>query len=112
MVPTSHFDVRKAKKDKENKPEKAPKATKRGHYTDDLMVWHRGKPGPIYNTELPWVSEKEKKRCATIKFPKKSTFIDAMFRVPKEKRNPGPGAYNLLKSDKEIEADKLKMKSK
>jgi len=75
------------------------------------MKWHRGKPGPIYNFERPWVSEKEKKRCATIKYGKKATFIDELFNVKEEKRFPGPGKYNLFKSDKQIEEDVKKMKS-
>ena len=57
-----------------------------------------------------WVSEKDKKR--KINYGKKQTFIDTIINQPKEKKIPGPGAYNLLKTAKEIEDDSKKLKTK
>jgi len=47
-----------------------------------------------------------------IKYGDKKTFIDEISCIPKERRGPGPGAYNLFKTDKQVEDEKKKMKSR
>jgi hypothetical protein len=108
-VPREYLDPIKMKEKRENKTWKGPEKTKRGHYLEDDMKLHRGKPGPIYDIVKPWFDEKKKK--APVKYGDKKSYIDEIFRVPKEKRDPGPGAYNLVKTDKEIEEMKKKMRS-
>jgi len=80
---------------------KVPKATKRGSYLIDERKMHDWKPGPKYEVVKPWFDLNKKK--PVIRYGAKSTFIADFFKVPQERRVPGPGKYNLFKSDKEIE---------
>ena len=75
--------------------------TKKGCYLDDEYSCQKNKPGPQkYDVTHKWISEadieKGKKRP---KDTKRETFIEAIFLEQKRRGVPGPGKYNVTKTE-------------
>lgn len=88
--------------------------TARGSYLDLVAKQHPKKhPGPqhpdFYQKKL------EKKRQLTNKEKmgfKKMTFIDDIYKANKKNPKPGPGKYNIIKTDKQIKQELKELQQK
>jgi Sperm-tail PG-rich repeat len=106
--PKQYLDPKKIAEQRENKKTPAPRALKKGDYLTETLKAIKGFPGPnAYNIVKPWFPEDKKGKAPPGKVPHKNTFLDQLAKS----KVPGPGAYNLLKSDKEIEEMNNKLKS-
>jgi len=45
-------------------------------------------------------------------YPDKATYVDEIMKQGKKEKKPAPGQYNLVKTQKEVDADKKKMKER
>lgn len=67
---------------------------------------HKSVPGPgQYPTRSLW-SEKAKLK---IRYSEKKTYVDDIYKYEKKWKIPAPGHYNVVKSMKELEAEKKLM---
>ncbi len=103
---------------KEREKAKIPKGQRpkgkqpnKGHYLEDLKKMSFG-PGPSAHGSLAvWVKEtKTAKNIA--KNISKNTFIDVIFRDAEKRKPPGPGSYNIRKSEEDVQKETEKMKAK
>jgi hypothetical protein len=70
---------------------------------------YKSVPGPgKYSSELEW-PEKSKFK---IQYSDKKTYVDEIINKNKKEKGPAPGSYNVVKTMKEVEADKKKLASK
>lgn len=79
------------------------RATKRGNFLDDETKLHKLVPGPgkyTFSEEWP---EKSKLKP---RYSQNLTYIQEIIKQQKKEKRPGPGKYNLFKSQKEVEAEK------
>jgi hypothetical protein len=82
--------------------------TKRGHFMDDLVKSKNFIPGHKYNIEtslLEGAGKEEKKPKEVDKKTKRNTYIDQLIREQELRYIPGPGAHNIIKTDKQIEEE-------
>lgn len=88
--------------------------TKRGHFYNDLEKMFKHVPGPNkYNVDHVWITENDKERGK--KKPhdtKKLSYIDLIVDEAKKRPIPGPGKYNLRKTDDQIKKEVADMKNK
>lgn len=108
-VPRDYLDSKRLAEIKEKKEVKpAPRALAKGDYLTETLRATKGIPGPnSYNIIKPWFPVDKIKKDAP-KVGNKNTFLD---QIAKNK-TPGPGAYDLRKSDKQIEEEKKVLASK
>lgn len=87
------------------------KQPNKGHYLEDLKKMSFG-PGPSAHGSLA-VWNKETKTPKNIsKTISKNTFIDIIFRDAEKRKPPGPGSYNLRRSEEDAKKETEKLKSK
>ncbi|CAD8139398.1 unnamed protein product [Paramecium octaurelia] len=76
--------------------------TKRGHYLEDQKKIYEKLPAPNkYDIVKPWVTEAQSARPRTAP-PKRTTFIDQIFKEAKLRGVPGSGKYNVEKPLDEV----------
>lgn len=83
--------------------------TKRGNYLDDEANLHKIIPGPgKYNFKDEWP-----KKCKSLHTEtNKTTYIDELMKREKKEKKPGPGQYQIIKTLKQIEAEKKLMQQR
>jgi hypothetical protein len=89
--------------------------TKRGHYLEDLKKMTFG-PGPCAYTTiqtLPPIDDKNKKQPdKKNKDISKHSYIDVIFEQAAKRKAPGPGSYNVIKTDEDIKKELQKIQEK
>ncbi|KAL4507088.1 hypothetical protein ABPG72_001881 [Tetrahymena utriculariae] len=121
-VPKKYFDHLKVVQDRNfeeiSKSGKATKnnkiVTKRGSYLEDEMKFRGQNPGPQkYDITQKWVSDADIEKGKKLpKNTKKNTFIEQIFLEQQRRGIPGPGKYNILKTDEQVKAEAEKMNKK
>ncbi|KAL4456933.1 hypothetical protein ABPG74_014571 [Tetrahymena malaccensis] len=88
--------------------------TKRGHFYNDLEKQFKGYPGPNkYKLDYVWVSQNDiEKGRKKPHDTKKNTYIDNIIDESKKRPVPGPGKYNITKTEEQIKKEVQEMKSK
>ena len=119
--PKFYHDAAKNIKDREMaKIKKGQKfkgtVTRRGHYLEDLKKMTFG-PGPCAYTTikaLPPIDDKKLKKPDNKKTKdiSKHTYIDIIFEQAAKRKAPGPGAYNVIKTEEDLKKELQKMKEK
>lgn len=119
-TPKIYQDPLKAMKDREQlKVKKGQKfkgtVVRRGHYLEDLKKMTFG-PGPAaYNTlkEIPPLNAKAKSaKNDKMKNISKNTYIDMIFHNAQKRKMPGPGEYNVIKTEEDIKKELQKLREK
>ncbi|CAD8139487.1 unnamed protein product [Paramecium pentaurelia] len=76
--------------------------TKRGHYLEDQKKIYEKLPAPNkYDIVKPWVIQAQSTRSRSAP-PKRTTFIDQIFKEAKLRGVPGSGKYNIEKPLDEV----------
>ena len=114
QIEKKYFDPLKAIEDRENinkrKGQKGRRhVIKRGNYLEDEAKIHKEVPGPgKYTTQQEWPTKSKMK----IQYPDRKTYFSQIMKEEKRNKKPAPGAYNLVKTQKEVEAEKKRLASK
>jgi hypothetical protein len=112
QVPKQYPDVRKLQEVREGKEKKkAPRELKKQDYLTEAVRYAKDIPGPQYDIVKPWAIE-NKAKAPPKNVPNRHTYIDLITLEQKRRPMPGPGAYQLRKTDKQIEEETKAMKSK
>lgn len=89
--------------------------TRRGHYLEDLKKMTFG-PGPAAYTTIkpvpPLDSKPKKGNNDKMKTISKNTYIDMIFHNAAKRKAPGPGEYNVIRTEEDIKKDLQKLKEK
>ena len=111
-IPKDYLDHKKLADIRENKKQPPPKATKRGSYMDDATRLKKFVPGPDHYNLNQSVKEEKSKPSKSV--ANRATYIDEILTNGKKRPTPGPNAYNIIKTEKQIqdEVEKLRRKSK
>jgi len=111
-VPKQYPDARKLQEVRENKEKKkAPRALKSQSYLTEAVRFAKDVPGPQYDIVKPWAPE-NKNKAPPKNVPNRQTYIDQITLEQKRRPIPGPGAYQIRKTDKQIDEETKAMKSK
>jgi len=112
QVPKQYPDIRKLQEIRENKEKKkAPRELKLTDYLTEAVRFAKDVPGPQYDIVKPWADEKKAKPAPKV-VPNRHTYIDLITLEQKRRPLPGPGTYQIRKTDKQIEEEVKAMKAK
>jgi len=111
-VPKQYPDARKLQEVREGKEKKkAPRELKKADYLTEAVRFAKDIPGPQYEIVKPWAVE-NKNKAPPKNVANRKTYIDLITQEQKLRPIPGPGAYQIRKTDKQIEEETKAMKSK
>lgn len=88
--------------------------TRRGNFYEEIEKRTKNIPGPTkYILDTTWVSEADKERGKNKPHnTKKLTFIDEIIGEQKRQPIPGPGKYNVTKTEEQIKLEISELKTK